>query len=90
MVSLCDIFLCTVTDIIRIKRTKICPKMFQIISKLPVVKSCASLSELAGTSFIKFPSFQSMEQFGVPCVKRVEGFCYFDCNIFFFGQIKVS
>ena len=36
----------------------------------------------------KFPSYQPMEQFGVPCVKRGEGFCYFDCNIFYFGQIK--
>ena len=37
----------------------------------------------------KFPSYQPMEQFGVPCVKRGEGFCYFDCNIFCFGQIKL-
>ena len=29
-----------------------------------------------------------MEQLGVPCVKQGEGFCYFDCNIFYFGRIN--
>ena len=23
-------------------------------------------------------------------MKRGEGFCYFDCNIFYFGRIKLS
>ena len=31
-----------------------------------------------------------MEQLGVPCVKQGEGFCYFDCNVFYFVSILVQ
>ena len=34
---------------------------------------------------VKAASNYSMEQLGVPCVKQ--GFCYFNCNIFYFGRI---
>ena len=30
-----------------------------------------------------------MEQPEVPCVKQCERFYYVDCNIFYFGQIKL-
>ena len=31
-----------------------------------------------------------MEQLRVPCTKRGEGFCFFDCNIFSFDWINLS
>ena len=68
--------------------TKILSK-FQIILKLPTVKSWEYLSELAGTEFNGSLLYQSMKQFGVPCVKRGEELCYFDCIIFYFGWIKL-
>ena len=55
---------------------------FKIILKLLAVKSCTYLSELPWTKFEG-----SVVQLKVPCVKRQEGFCYFDCNIFYFGHI---
>ena len=33
---------------------------------------------------------RSMEHLGVPGVKQGEGFFYFDCNMFYFGRIKLS
>ena len=56
---------------------------FQIISKLLAVRNSTYLLELRGTKF----SFVPIS--GVPCVKRVEGFCYFNCNIFYYGRIKI-
>ena len=79
------LFLCTITDI---TRTKILSK-FQIISKLPAVRSCAFYQNFLEQNS-KAPSYRSMKQLGVPWVKRGEGFCYFDCNIFYFGRIKLS
>ena len=39
----------------------------------------------------KASSYRSMEQLGgVPHVKRGEGLCYFDYNIFYVGGIKLS
>ena len=34
--------------------------------------------------------YQSIEQLGVPCVKRGKGFCYFDCDIFYFGRVRLQ
>ena len=34
---------------------------------------------------LKFQLYQSVEQHGMPCVKRGEGFCYFHCVILNFG-----
>lgn len=63
---------------------------FQIISNLPTVKICACLSKLPGTELKISVVHKSVEQFGVPCVKQGEVFCYFDCNFFYFGQMKLS
>ena len=68
-------------------RTKISFK-FQVISKFPFVKNCACLLELPGTEF-EGSVAPSVGQLGLPCVKRGEGFCYFDCNFFYFGRIKL-
>ena len=68
----------------RIRHTDILSK-FKITSKLLAVKSCAYFSKLPGTKFEG-----SVVQLKVPCVKRQEGLCYFDCSIFCFDHRKLS
>ena len=62
---------------------------FQFISKLPLLKVGHAYQNFLKKNS-KFPSHQSVEQFGVPFVEQGEGYCYFDCNIIYFGQIKLS
>ena len=66
---------------------KFCPsfKLFRSCPLLKVVHAYQNFLE----QHTKAPSYRSMEQLGVPCVKRGEGLCYFGCNIFYFDQIKL-
>ena len=66
-----------------ITRSKILPKL-QIILKLPAVKCWGCLSVLPGTEFEgSVDQWSSLE---CHVWNLSEGFCYFDCNIFYFGQ----
>ena len=88
--SVCGIlFLSTIADITTHNAHQNLSK-FQIISNLTTVKICACLSKLPGTELKVSVVHKSMAQFGVPCVKQGEVFCYFDCNFFYFGQINLS
>ena len=69
-----------------------CALIFCLSFKLS--KSCLLLKvRHAYQSFLehnlKAVSYQSMEQLEMLCVKLGEGFCYFDCNISHFGEIKL-
>ena len=83
--SLCDIVFMYDQILKCITRTKLLSK-FQIIRSCPLLKVAHAYQNFLRR---KAPSYQSMEQLGVPCVKRGEGLCCFDCNIFYFGQIKL-
>ena len=85
------LFLCTIRDIImyNISALKFSPsfKLFRSCPLLKVVHTHQNFLEQNS----KASSYRSMEQLGgVPHVKRGEGLCYFDYNIFYVGGIKLS
>ena len=97
-VQVCVIlFLCTITDIIThnahfspsLKLFRSCPQLKVVHayqnfpeqnSKAPSYHSHKKRKE--NFCFLWLWSYRLIEQIGVPCARRGEGFCYFDCNIF--------
>ena len=76
------IFLCAVADIIVHNSYS---NFVQVSNYLKVTHTCQSFLEHNS----KLLLYRSMEQLGMPCVKKGEGF-YFDCNISHFGVTNLS
>ena len=92
IVSLCDIiFMCDHIHSSAKRALKFRPS-FKLSKSYPLLKVMhAYQSFLEHNS--KAQSYRSMDQLGMCCVKRGEGFCYVDCNIsniFHFGLTKLS
>ena len=82
------LFLCTNHRYCNAKRAlKFCP-IFKLFRSCPLLKNCTYQNFQEHNS--KAPLYRSMEQLGMPCMKRGEGFCCFNCNLFYFGRIKLS
>ena len=76
------IFLCAVADIIVYNSYS---NFVQVSNYLKVTHTYQSFLEHNS----KLLLYRSMEQLGMPCVKKGEGF-YFDCNISHFGGTNLS
>ena len=89
IVSLCDIIFMYDHRYYNAKHALRFRSSFKLFRNFPLLKFLhAYQSFLQHNS--KVQSHRPMEQLGVPCVRRGEGFCYFDWDVFYFCQIELS